>query len=29
LRATDTLLDFIFVRPAADVEPEITLRRIH
>ncbi len=29
LRATDTLLDFIFVRPAAYTEPLVTVTRIH
>jgi hypothetical protein len=28
LRATDTLLDFVFLRPAADVEPQITISHI-
>ena len=28
LRATDTLLDFIFLRPAAELEPQITVSRI-
>jgi hypothetical protein len=27
-RATDTLVDFIFIRPVADVEPQIVLNRI-
>jgi sialidase-1 len=29
LRSTDTLLDFIFLRPVADAEPEITISRVH
>jgi hypothetical protein len=28
LRATDTLLDFVFLRPAAQIEPQITFSRI-
>jgi Domain of unknown function (DUF2341)/BNR repeat-like domain len=28
LRATDTLLDFVFIRPVSDVEPEVTVRRV-
>jgi hypothetical protein len=28
LRATDTLLDFVFLRPAAEMEPQITISRI-
>jgi hypothetical protein len=28
LRATDTLLDFVFLRPAAEIEPQITISRI-
>ncbi|MGC2184973.1 MAG: DUF2341 domain-containing protein, partial [Terriglobales bacterium] len=28
LRATDTLLDFVFVRPAAQVEPVVTVTRV-
>jgi hypothetical protein len=28
LRATDTLLDFVFVRPVADIEPQVTVSRI-
>jgi len=28
-RATDTLLDFIFTRPLADVEPQVTVSRVH
>jgi len=28
LRATDTLLDFVFVRPATHVEPVVTVTRI-
>ena len=29
LRTTDTLLDFIFVRPIANLEPAVTVSRIH
>jgi hypothetical protein len=29
LRATDTLLDFVFIRPVAEEEPDISLTRIH
>ena len=29
VRATDTLLDFVFIRPIADAEPEVTLARVH
>jgi hypothetical protein len=28
LRATDTLLDFVFVRPAAQIEPLVTITRV-
>ena len=28
LRATDTFLDFVFLRPAAQIEPQITISRI-
>jgi hypothetical protein len=28
LRATDTFLDFVFLRPAAQIEPQITFSRI-
>lgn len=28
LRATDTLLDFVFMRPVAQIEPQITISRI-
>ena len=28
LRATDTLLDFVFLRPAAEAEPEVTVSRV-
>jgi hypothetical protein len=28
LRATDVLLDFVFLRPAAEIEPQITISRI-
>ena len=29
LRATDTLLDFVFVRPVAQTEPLVTVTRVH
>jgi hypothetical protein len=29
LRATDTLLEFVFVRPAAQTEPLVTVTRVH
>ncbi len=29
VRATDTLLDFVFVRPAAQAEPLVTVTRVH
>lgn len=29
LRATDTLLDFVFVRPAAQSEPSVVVERVH
>jgi hypothetical protein len=29
LRATDTLLDFVFVRPAAQTEPQVIVTRVH
>ncbi len=29
LRATDTLLDFVFVRPAVQTEPLVTVTRVH
>lgn len=29
LRATDTLVDFVFVRPAAAIEPLVTVTRLH
>jgi hypothetical protein len=29
LRATDTLLDFVFVRPAAPTEPQVIVTRVH
>jgi hypothetical protein len=29
LRATDTLLDFVFVRPAAQSEPRVVVERVH
>jgi hypothetical protein len=28
LRATDTLLDFVFIRPVSEVEPQVTVQRI-
>jgi hypothetical protein len=28
LRATDTLLDFVFVRPAAQIEPVVSVSRV-
>jgi hypothetical protein len=28
LRATDTLVDFVFLRPVAQIEPQITISRI-
>jgi uncharacterized protein DUF2341/BNR repeat protein len=29
LRATDTLMDFVFVRPAAQTEPQVTVTRVN
>lgn len=29
LRATDTLLDFVFARPASQTEPQVIVTRVH